>query len=108
MTPTIVNRGVLIMTMLVAVIGMIDATIGHAYDLVAVFAIIGVLQLGLLVRMQGRRPQIPIRADLVRWFTERAALEGDTPESQIDRALAAFRDDLVGAGMESVGREDRS
>jgi hypothetical protein len=96
MVPTVTNRGVLIATVLVAAVGVVDALVGRAYDLVVVFTIVGALQLVLLARLSSRRPHVPVRADLVAWLTERAALEGDSVEAEIDRALAAFRDDLIG------------
>lgn len=107
MIPTVTNRGALLVTVAVALVGIVDAAIGHSYDLLAVFTIVAVLQFMLIIRMSSRRPDVPIRADLVRWFRDRAALEGENTEAMIDRALAAYRDDLVGPARTEEIADDR-
>ena len=84
------------MTVLVAAVGAVDAAIGWSWDLVVVFGLVALLQLLLLARLSSRRRSIPIRADLMRWVRDRAAVEGDSPDLVVDRALAAYRADLVG------------
>ena len=96
MLPTVTNRTVLILSCLVAIVGAVDAAVGDKWDLVAVFAMAFLLQLVLLVRLSARRPSVPIRADLVRWLRDRAADEGDDAGLIADRALAAYRADLLG------------
>jgi hypothetical protein len=98
MLPTPTNRAVLALTAAVAGVGVVDASAGRNWDLVAVFALIGVLQLVLLMRLSGRRRAVPLRADLVRWLRDRAAVEGESAELIADRAVSAYRSDLVGDG----------
>jgi transposase len=59
--------------------------------------LVAVLQLLLVMRTNGRRPSVPIRADLVRWLRDRAAAEGEPAELIADRAVSAYRADLLGA-----------
>ena len=96
MIPTITNRAVLAATAIVASVGAIDAAASHDADLAVVFGLVVLLQLTLLVRLSLGRVAVPVRADLVRWLRDRADQEGDTVELLADRALAAYRADLVG------------
>lgn len=88
------------MTVLVALVGAVDAAIGGNWDLFAVFVLVAVLQLLLMLRTNGRRPSIPIRADLVRWLRDRASAEGEPAELVADRAISAYRADLLGSGQQ--------
>jgi len=94
--PTPTNRAVLVLTAAVALVGVIDAAVGRNWDLLAVFALIAVLQGVRLLRLGGRRRSVPLRADLVRWLRDRAAAEGESAELIADRAVSAYRADLVG------------
>lgn len=97
MLPTPSNRTVLWLTAAVALVGVLDASVGRNWDLVAVFALIAVLQVLLLLRLSSsRRRDVPLRADLVRWLRDRAAAEGESAELIADRAVSAYRADLVG------------
>lgn len=90
------NRAVLLVTLLVAAVGALDAAIGRVWDLFTVFVLVGLLQLVLLLRISGRRPTVPVRADLVRWLRDRAEAEGESAERIIDRAVSSYRAGLVG------------
>ena len=94
MAPTDLNRLVLALGVVVAAVGALDAAIGGSLDLVVVFALGGALQLLLLTRLGGRRPAVPIRADLVAWLRDRSAAEGEPIGALADRCLAACRADL--------------
>jgi hypothetical protein len=103
MFPTVTNRAVLLMTLVVAIVGSVDAAFGGMGDLVAVFALIASLQVVLLLRLSGRRPAVPVRADLVRWIRDRALAEGDSPSLIVDRAISAYRADLLGDHPDVTG-----
>ena len=102
--PTVTNRTVLVVTVAVAAIGVVDAAVGRNWDLLTVFALVGLLQLLLLLRLSGRRPAVPLRADLVRWVRDRADAEGESPERVLDRAVGAYRAGLLGHGSDDVGQ----
>ncbi|MCP5024798.1 MAG: hypothetical protein GY929_00805 [Actinomycetia bacterium] len=97
MIPSLAMRALITTTLLVAVVGAVDATIGEAYDLVAVFFTIALVQLVLLIRLGRRRRDITLRADLAVWIRDRAATQAESSEAVLDRAVAAYRADLVGS-----------
>lgn len=94
MPPTDLNKLILAASVVVSAVGAVDALIGGTYDLVVVFVLAAVLQLGLLVRLQSRRPAVPLRADLVAWLGDRAAEQGEPIGVIADRCVAACRADL--------------
>jgi hypothetical protein len=92
--PTSLNKLILTLAVLVSLVGAVDATIADAYDLAVVFGLGAILQLALLLRLQARRPAVPLRADLVAWLCDRAAVEGEPIGAIADRCVAACRADL--------------
>lgn len=94
MPPTDLNKLILAFAVIVSAVGALDAAVGEAWDLVVVFALGCVLQLALLVRLQVRRPAVPLRADLVAWLQDRAAAQGEPIDAVADRCVAACRADL--------------
>jgi hypothetical protein len=88
----------------VTVVGVVAAGLGGDWDLAVIFMVLGVVAMALLARTSGRRPLVPIRADLVRWMNARAAVTGDRTEQLADRAIAAYRDGI--AGQEDASRAD--
>lgn len=98
MAPDFFNRSVVGAMLLLAAVGVVDGVIDDDLDGAAVFAMVAFLGVVLLARMSWGRPGIPVRADLARWMQERA-IEGDETIGQIaDRALGAYRADLLRAG----------
>lgn len=94
MPPTDLNKLILAASVVVAAVGAVDALVGGTYDLVVVFILAGVLQLVLLIRLQSRRPAVPLRADLVTWLRDRSAEQGEPIGVIADRCVAACRADL--------------
>lgn len=94
MTPTAVNKLILALALVVAAVGAVDAAISRSYDLLVVFVLAGLLQLVLLLRLQSRRPAVPLRADLARWLEERSSAQGESMGALADRCVAACRADL--------------
>jgi hypothetical protein len=97
MAPTDLNRLILLLAAAVSLVGLLDAAIGGAYDLVAVFGLTAALQLALLLRLQLRRPAVPLRADLVAWLRQRSAEQGEPLEALADRCVATARRELDGS-----------
>lgn len=76
-------------------VGIVDAVIGGAPDLAAVFGAILVLTLLALARARTERRRVGLRADVVAWLEDTADLEATTVESVADRRLAVARGDSL-------------
>lgn len=96
MAPTDLNRLILLLSTVVAIVGAVDALIGGEHDLVVVFVLAAVLQLVLLLRLQFGRPAVPLRRDLVAWLRQRSAEQGEPLEALADRCVASARAELEG------------
>lgn len=79
-----------------AIAGLVDAIVSKEGDFAAVFLLIIVLAGALLLRSVGSRRRLAVRGDLYRWYAQRAAIGGERIERVTDRALAAYRAQLVG------------
>ena len=95
--PTLTNRMVLIATAAVALVGAIDAAAGGSWDLVVLFGLVIVFQVGLQARLSARRLDLRVRADLVRWLRDRSEQSGEPVDHVADRAISAYRADLLGS-----------
>lgn len=95
-TPTQLTRLTLAVMVAAAAVGAGAAGLEGDWDLAVIFVALAVLAAVLLARTSTRRPLVPIRGDLVRWMSARAALDGDRTERLADRAIAAYRDGLSG------------
>lgn len=97
MRPTMFTRSLIGVLILVCLVGAVDASGDDQWDLTVIFGVV-IAGLGLLLfRTVAGRPLVPIRADLVRWLATRAAIHGESPGYVADRAVAAYRDGLVGS-----------
>ena len=92
MNPTLTTRLLVLASTLVVTLGIVDAAIGSDWDLFALLLIAGALHVTLILRLQSKRPGVPVRRDLVAWLSDRAALGGEPLDAVVDRALAAYRD----------------
>ncbi len=92
MSPTGFVRTLIVASVLVLVIGSIDAGISGDWDLFVIFALGLALNLVLLSRVESRRPAIPIRRDLVAWLRDRASISGESLTAVTDRAIATYAD----------------
>jgi hypothetical protein len=86
-----VTVGLLLSTLVAAVIGALDAGVSDEPDLIAVFVFVAVVQAVLLIRLAAGRHPVLVRADLWSWVHDRAIRTGDRPEQVADRAIAAYR-----------------
>ncbi|MFV2000146.1 MAG: hypothetical protein ACC654_07260 [Acidimicrobiia bacterium] len=92
MSPTATVRLLVSAVSVVALVGVVDAAIGAEWDLFVLFALILGIGLVLALRLESRRPAVPIRRDLVRWLRDRAAASGEPMSAVTDRAIATFAD----------------
>ncbi len=90
MSPTGTVRMLVIAIVVVLAIGAIDAGIGGEWDLFVLFIIGLGISVALLLRVESRRPAIPIRRDLVAWLRDRAAVSGEPLTTVTDRSIATF------------------
>lgn len=89
MSPTGTAKFLITANIVALAVGSIDAGIGGEWDLFVLFAIGLILSVALLVRIESRRPSIPIRRDLVVWLSDRAAVSGEPLTTVTDRVIAA-------------------
>lgn len=90
MSPTGTVRMLLTASVVVLLVGSIDAGIGGEWDLFVLFLVGLGLNVALLFRVESRRPAIPMRRDLVGWLRDRASVSGEPLTSVTDRAIATF------------------
>lgn len=96
MIPVHRHAVVLLLSVLVTAVGQVEVIAGRSWDVVAIFALIGLLQLVVLGGLRvGRRP-VALRADLATWIDEHAAATGEPASRITDRAVAAYRAGLSG------------
>lgn len=94
MTPTTMHKVALATLLVITLVGAGDAVVGEVWDHVAVFVLAAALQLLLFLELQGHRPAVPLRADLVAWLRHRASETGEPMELVADRCIATARADL--------------
>ena len=92
MSPTGGAKLLVVVAGLVAAIGAFDAAISGEWDLFVLFMIIAGVVLALGLRLESRRPAIPIRRDLARWLDDRALASGEPMSVVTDRAISTFQD----------------
>jgi hypothetical protein len=90
MSPNGTVRLLLTANLVVLAVGVVDAAIGSDWDLFVVFAIGFAIGVALLLRVESRRPSIPIRRDLVSWLRDRASVSGESLGTVADRAIATY------------------
>ena len=79
-------------SILVAVVAAIDAARGAHWDQFALLCVLAALSLIALVRT-GRT--VEPRPDLMNWVEQQAAVTDDDPNRVVDRALAAYRAQML-------------
>jgi hypothetical protein len=92
MSPTGTVRLLVAASVVTLLIGSVDAGFAGQWDLFVLFVVGLVLNLALLVRVESRRPAIPVRRDLVAWLRERASISGESLATVTDRAIATYAD----------------
>lgn len=105
MSPNGAVRMLATASVVVLLVGSIDAGIGGEWDLFALFLSGLGISVALLLRVESRRPAIPIRRDLVAWLRDRASVSGESLTSVTDRAIASFTDSYGGVSDPEEARQ---
>ena len=85
-------RMLLGISMLIAIVAAIDAARGAHWDQFALLCVLGALSLiALVIAGRAVRP----RPDLMNWVEQQAAVTDDDPNRVVDRALAAYRAQML-------------
>ena len=85
-------RTLLVISMLIAIVAAIDAARGAHWDQFALLCVLGALSLiALVIAGRAVRP----RPDLMNWVEQQAAVTDDDPNRVVDRALAAYRAQML-------------
>lgn len=108
MSPSPTVRALVGSLLVVAGVGVVDAFIGAEWDLFGLFALLVAITAGLVAHLEGQRPPVPVRRDLVAWLRERSAVSGEPIGAVADRALASYRDrygSAIGSGTSAPGGE---
>jgi len=92
MSPTVSTRLLVVSGIVVALVGSIDAVIGREWDLFVLFAAVLAISTALGLRLESRRPEIPIRRDLVTWLRDRSSISGEPLSTVADRAISTYAD----------------
>lgn len=92
MSPTGTTKVLVAASVITLLIGSIDAGFSREWDLFVLFLIGLGLNFALLLRLESRRPAVPIRRDLVAWLRDRASVSGESLPAVTDRAIATFAD----------------
>ncbi len=95
MTPSHSNISLVVVTVIVAAVGLVDAIVSDEADFAAVFGVMVLLLGALLLRTQTSRVRVTLRSDLVAWLRRRSAASGEPMEAIADRAVAAYRAQFV-------------
>ena len=85
----------LLLTSVVATVGLVDSFAGGDADLGVVFGAIVLLVLAAVGQLRLGRRSVPVRRDHARWLTDQATATGESPSDLVDRAIAAYRASLV-------------
>ncbi len=92
MNPTGTTKLLVVAAIVVALAGAIDAAIGGQWDLFVLFlAGLGIATV-LGLRLESRRPAVPIRRDLVAWLRNRSSISGESLSAVTDRAISTYAD----------------
>ena len=86
------QRVALVVALVAAVAGAIDAAIGRVWDQLAVLAV--VVALLLYVLWPRARSVLTARPDLARWLRTRAAIGAEPTDALVDRVVVTYRDHL--------------
>jgi len=79
-------------SILVAVVAAVDAARGAHWDQFALLCVLAALSLTALI---GTGRTVQPRPDLMNWVEQQAAVTDDDPNRVVDRALAAYRAQML-------------
>ena len=84
----------------VIAVGAVDAFISREWDLLAVFALAGLVQLTIWLRERPNRRPVTLRADLAHWLERRAQESGEPFDDVLDRSVAWYKHGLYARDSE--------
>lgn len=90
MTASTTSRTLLLAIVVVSAVGVLDAAIAPAWDLVVLFVVIGALASILALRGLGERRPTALRADLAAALVARSQRTGEPLDQLTDRAVATY------------------
>ena len=71
-------------------LGVVESARTDHLGLVGLFALIGLVTIGLGWSLRSRAP-VPLRADLATWLETAAAITGESATALADRAVSSYR-----------------
>jgi hypothetical protein len=98
-TATMSSRLMLGLVLVVACVGVLETVRSGHWDAVVLFAVVALVIVVMLARSWIGTPLVAVRADLVRWLDRCSAEADERVESVASRAIAAYRDGLIGDGV---------
>jgi hypothetical protein len=92
MSPTVTTKLLVVSGVVLTIVGAIDSAIGGEWDLFVLFVAALGIAVALVLRLESRRPAIPIRRDLVAWLRDRSSISGEPLSTVADRAISTYAD----------------
>lgn len=84
-------------TLIVSMVGVVDAAIGQVWDLFVLFLVVAALQLAVIASSLGNRVDVSLRPDLARFVVQRSQRTGEPVDDVVDRSVAWFQHGLYGS-----------
>jgi hypothetical protein len=88
------TRLLLSISLVVTVVGAVDALISSEWDLLSVFAFSGLLQLSIWLQQRGNRVPMTLRPDLSHWLVRQSQESGEPVDDIVDRAVTWYQHGL--------------
>ena len=81
--------------LVISAVAALDAARGNHWDQLAMSIVVGSLALAGLMLSVSLRNTVRLRADLMAWIEQQAAMTDDEPRMVADRAIAAYRAQML-------------
>ena len=88
------TRVLVIVGIVVVGVGIADAAIGEQWDLLGIFALLGAVQVMLLVRHRAKRRPVTLRPDLAHALERQSQRSAEPFDDVLDRAVAWYQHGL--------------
>lgn len=92
------SRLLVLLALVCAGVGVVDAGVSREWDLLAIFAVTVVLLTVLWLRQRLHRVSVSLRPDLAHWIEHRAETSGEPFDDVLDRAVASYKHGIVADG----------
>jgi len=90
------NRGLLLVSLTICLVGLADAFISQEWDLLVIFVLTTFVQAAIWFRQWSNRVPVDLRADLARQIEVRAERSGEPFAAVLDRSVAWSEHRLYG------------